>query len=282
MRAPTSGRAAGGADERGWSHRDLVLAWRCREHAALLPPEGEPFDRARELVHRSGLVSVFVTGELPSLYRADGSMVTRSFEAAWEMADRLSATRQAFYGRLFRGKATLVSREMLPWLWAALRRDPADEYGRGRLSRAAVTVYRHLQGHGPLPADRLRRELGFADRRSAVQFRQALGELEGIFAIAVLDRVRVHWDTFVWGPAEQWLEPGEVEEHLSIPPDLATRRVLLACLERVGACPVFDLERWFRWPEGVVHRSVKQLVEEGTAQFLVIKGFREPCVALRR
>lgn len=250
-----------------------ILAARRRDHRRLLPPAGGPLERAAALVQRAGLVSVFAGYELPPLYRPDGSALTVSFETAWEVADRLSADRRAFYAKLFRGKATLAAPAMLPWLWAALRRDVEEEYAAGRLSRTAVAVYRHLRATGPLPADRLRREVGFRGG-------EALGELEGILAIAVVDRVRVNWDTFVWGLAEDWLPAGEAADFDRIAPALATRQLLLACLERAGAAPLADIDRWFTWRQAEVRRAVEDLAGLGRLRVLPVEGLRGPCALL--
>ena len=90
----------------------------------------------------------------------------------WGWKDRLLASRRWYYGKLLRGKATMVSMSQLPYFYALSENygDPQDylqEYEAGRLGVEAKQVYEALLGQGPLDTLALRREARLTSRDSS-------------------------------------------------------------------------------------------------------------------
>lgn len=78
---------------------------------------------------------------------------TKAVERAWDFKNLLGEKRLAYFGRVFRGKGSLVSLEMLPALRAAV----ASDAPLSPLADRAITRLRHV---GAMSTLRLRESLG--------------------------------------------------------------------------------------------------------------------------
>lgn len=147
-------------------------------------------DAARWL-DRAGLALLFPDRRLglPSLWEAMGRRVQKlprwddDLSRLWEWKDELPRRRRGWYGKLFRGKGTLVAPRLLPALCAAAgtpwELDAAETlYSRGLLSPAARRIAAVLRRQGPLPTLALRYAAGFVDAKGNARFKRAIVELE--------------------------------------------------------------------------------------------------------
>ena len=75
----------------------------------------------------------------------------------WFWKDDLHIEKQLYYGQLWgAGVPVFASLALLPTLIAAQGDcDPRDLYEQGRLSRVALTLYEHIERHGPTAKNRL-------------------------------------------------------------------------------------------------------------------------------
>ena len=102
---------------------------------------------------------------------------------AWDWKDELPSRRLAFYGKLLRGKPTIVSLRLLPHFYALSENygdleDYLIEYQEGRLSEEARRIYEALLERGALPTSHLRRHAGMQGKASAPRFDRAIRELQ--------------------------------------------------------------------------------------------------------
>lgn len=125
---------------------------------------------------------------LPSLWEAQGRKVIKKpawdadMARLWEWKDQLPRRRRAWYGKLIRGKGTLVAARLLPHFSAAVSTpwelDAAETlYARGRLSPEARKIAAVLRDQGPQPTLALRYAAGFGDVRKNARFKKAIAEL---------------------------------------------------------------------------------------------------------
>ncbi len=126
---------------------------------------------------------------LPSLWEAMGRRPTSGptwdddMARLWGWKDQLPRRRRAWYGKLFRGKGTLIALRLLPCFCAAAGTpwdlEAAEAlYSRGLLSADARKIAGLLAREGPLPTLALRYGAGFAGPRGNARFKRAVEELQ--------------------------------------------------------------------------------------------------------
>ncbi len=103
---------------------------------------------------------------------------------AWNLKDELLSKGLCHYGRLVRGKPTLVSLEQFGNVFALVRGDRGSgdylvDYRNGELSRAAFRVLEALHEHGAQYTPDLRRRGGLAAAEATATFQRAIAELHG-------------------------------------------------------------------------------------------------------
>jgi len=101
----------------------------------------------------------------------------------WNWKDQSLDKRRWYYGKLLRGKATLVSLDTLPYFYALSENfggvdDYLEEYRAGRLSAEAKTIYEVIRDGGAMDTVRLRREARMAAESSKARFEKALTDLQ--------------------------------------------------------------------------------------------------------
>ena len=125
---------------------------------------------------------------LPSLWEAQGRRVNKlpawddDMARLWEWKDQLPRRRRAWYGKLIRGKGTLIAARLLPHFSAAMetpwKLDAAEAlYSHGRLSPEARKIAAVLRDQGPQATLALRYAAGFGGKRGNARFKKAVGEL---------------------------------------------------------------------------------------------------------
>ena len=126
---------------------------------------------------------------LPSLWEAMGRRPTNAptwdddMARLWEWKDQLPRRQRAWYGKLLRGKGTLIAPRLLPYFSAAAGTPwemGAFEilYSRGLLSPEAREIARVLLREGTLPTLALRYGAGFTGPRGNARFKRAIVELQ--------------------------------------------------------------------------------------------------------
>lgn len=189
----------------------------------------------------------------------------------WGWKDRLLPTRRWYYGKLLRGKATMVSNETLPYFYALSENygDPNDyllEYEAGRLGVEAKQIYEVLLAQGPLDTLALRREARLTSRDSNTRFERALVELQRglrILPVGVAEAGRWNY-AFIYELVDRWF-PQVVEAARAIGRGEARAHLLDLYLKSVGAATEAQAAQLFHWRKDEVNKACAVLAAGGQA-----------------
>jgi len=201
----------------------------------------------------------------------------REVGLTWDWKDTLPTRGEVCYGKLLRGKPTLVSLELLPHFYALSPNygdieDYLEQYKEGRLSVEAKNVYEVLLKEGAMATSRLRQLAGLAGGgANARRFDRAIAELQvgmKIVKVGISDANR-------WGYAyvyDLFLRrfPDIPERARKISSDQAMSTLLLRHLHNVVVETERALQRLFRWEDWEWERLMRRL----TGQGLIRRGVR--------
>lgn len=206
---------------------------------------------------------------LPSVYiavcgRRDAHMprnVQKDYEAsrAWVLKDETVARGHVYYGKLLKGQATFLSRQMVPIfnaIWGISKRQE-KEY----LSADAQKVLKLLRKEWEMATADLRTETKL-DRAALTK---AIDELQRKMKVIPQEVVYVPKFTYIWTLSEARF-PEEMAEKM--PRDEAVRELARCYLNMCGMTLLGDMSRtfgFFRWESG---RANHQLVDEKFAERL--------------
>ena len=187
----------------------------------------------------------------------------------WGWKDRLLPTRRWYYGKLLRGKATMVALDTLPYFYALSENygDPSDyllEYEAGRLGVESKQVYETLLTHGPLDTLALRREAHLTSRDSNSRFERALVELQRglrILPVGIAEAGRWKY-AFIYDMVDRWL-PQVVAQARAIGRGEARAHLAGVYLRSVGAAREAQLVQLFHWRKDDVSQACAALAHDG-------------------
>ncbi len=204
----------------------------------------------------------------------------------WEWKDSLPAQGLLHYGKLLRGKPTLVSLEILPCFYALSPNygeldDYLEQYEEGRLSIEAKSIYEVLLNEGAMATSRLRQMAGLpGGGDNARRFERAITELQVELKIA---KVGVS-DANRWGYAyvyDLFLQhhPHVAEVARGISTDEAMETLLLRYLHNTVACPQDAAKRLFRWEPWEWDRLLARLQQRQLVRWVPVGDAHEPWLA---
>jgi len=161
---------------------------------------------------------------------------------AWNLKNSLPAKRLTYYGKLIKGKPTLVSLDLFPAFCALIREgkgsgDYIVDYRQGRMTRNGVRILEALHEHGALATPALRKAvlLNGADRTA--EFDRAMTELQRGLWIAKVEEVYDPDFYYRWDLLDNWLpEPLAASRRLERAD--AVRRLCIAYLRGAAATQV--------------------------------------------
>jgi hypothetical protein len=230
--------------------------------------------------------------EMPSLWDAIAGRVVKTYsshsgyeiERTWGWKDDALDKKQWYYGKLIRHKATLVSLDFLPNLYALsenygdYEHDYLEEYRAGRLSAEAKAIYVALLKNGALDAVRLRREAHLSAEASKPRFERALTELQvGLKVLPVGIAEAGAWRyAFIYELLPRWL-PDVPERARSIGRGQARRTILDQYLRNVIATTAPSAARVFGWSLADARQAAETLAQAGRLTLDVkVAGIGEP------
>lgn len=190
----------------------------------------------------------------------------------WRWKDSMLDKRRWYYGKLLRGRATVVSLEAIPYFYALSERvadldDYRPLYHDGRLTYEAYSVAEALLHHGPQHTIQLRRLANLSARSAKARFDKALTDLQrGLWILPIGVAEAGAWRyAFTYELFDRWF-PDVAKQARGI--TLAEARAFLTnCyLESVGAAHPKDIGKLFRWPLKHVSGALQRLEEEETAR----------------
>jgi hypothetical protein len=224
--------------------------------------------------------------ELPSLWEAvNGGRrpVPRHHDdyelgLTWEWKDTLPSQKQVFYGKILRGKGTLISLSLLPCFYALSKNyggldDYLIEYEEGRMSEEAKRIYEVLLEQGASPTGVLRREAGLWGKSNTSRFDRALTELQRglkIAKVGISDTNRWRY-SYVYDLLLRWL-PQVPRQAREITRAEAKRRLILTYLETVVVATADQIARLFGWEPEWTARGIRLLIEERLVDEAEVEG----------
>jgi hypothetical protein len=205
----------------------------------------------------------------------------------WRWKDSLPTQGAAYYGKLLRGKPTLVALSLLPTFYALTPNygdvdDYLLQYEEGKLSVEAKNVYEALLHEGALATSRLRQVAGLpGGGDNARRFDRALTELQTemkIVKVGVSDANR-------WGYAyvydlflRRFPEVPEAARYIGEEEAMAT--LLVRYLRNVIAVHEASAKRLFRWESWEWDRVVARAESQGLIfRDVRIAGMKGRCLA---
>lgn len=234
-------------------------------------------DDIRRFVNDAGVCLLFPAQgiEMPNVYQAVAGfakgMTAKHNDPAisltWGTKDRSLHQRWWYYGKLVKGKATLVSLDLLSSFYALSENFGDDddyllEYEAGTLSNDAKNIYEALLRHGPLHAIELKRKSNLYGDEVKAKFDKALGELQaGLKVLPTGVAEAGAWRyAFIYDIVSRWL-PEQTKAAQSISRGEARANILSRHLRNVVMADAKTLARIFGWKINEVDAALKKLAE---------------------
>lgn len=185
----------------------------------------------------------------------------------WDLKDTLPAKRRVYYGRVLKGKPTLVSLELFPAFVALIRDgrlsgDYLADYREGRLSRTALQLMDTLMETHPLDTGELRHRAGLGGPLKTRPFEKAMAELQRKLWVVKVEEVYDPYFCYRWDMVDNWL-PGEMRRGLRLSRDEAIRQLVEQYLKTVIASQERTITRLFELQSTEVERALDQFAAEG-------------------
>ena len=139
----------------------------------------------------------------------------------WNLKNSLPAKRLTYYGKLIKGKPTLVSLDLFPAFCAVIREgkgsgDYIVDYRQGRMTRSGVRILEALHEHGSLATPALRKAAVLHGAERTTDFDRAMAELQRGLWIAKVEEVYDPDFYYRWDLLDNWLpEPLAISRDLS-------------------------------------------------------------------
>ncbi|MBC7875635.1 MAG: winged helix DNA-binding domain-containing protein [Anaerolineales bacterium] len=213
--------------------------------------------------------------DLPSLWMAvagDRPVADKHDDpghVTWGWKDGALDKKIWYYGKILRGKATMISLEIAPYFYALSENYGSPEedyliaYHEGRLTQASKQVYETLLDNGSLNTLDLRKLAKLSNAKDS-EFNKALEQLQRDFKIlpvGVSDAGAWKY-SHIYEIATRHF-PDLSEQARVIKESQARAQLLELYFEMVGAAQLRDANKLFGWGNDVMKRAVNKLVENG-------------------
>jgi hypothetical protein len=268
-----------------------------RKYNYCLTPERriQTIEGARQFVEQVGFCHFWpIKGiETPNLFHAIAGRVRPVPKAhgdpdlskCWAWKDKALDKRWWYYGKLLRRRATLVSLDLLPSLYACTENyggldDYLDEYRAGTMTAEAKQIYETLLEKGPLDKIRLRRETHTSSKRSKSRFDRALVELQvGLKVLPIGVTEAGAWNYAFEYEIVQRYYPDLPEKARPIKRSQARRTLVARYLDNVVAADRKMIEKVFhifRWTKAELDRTLETLRQENLVCQVRVEGLKHP------
>jgi hypothetical protein len=195
----------------------------------------------------------------------------------WNLKDSLPARRLCYYGKLVKGKPTLVSLALLPAFCRLIRDGKGSgdyilDYRQGRMSRAAAAILEALQDRSPLETPALRRAVAMGQAERTLEFERAMAELQRGLWVVKVEEVYDPDFYYRWDLLDNWL-PKPLAAGLELSREAALSRVLTTYLRSAAVSTPRFLAGLLGVPPGAVELALKSLEAAGSVRAdVVIRG----------
>lgn len=213
--------------------------------------------------------------DLPSLWTAvagDREVASEHDDpghVTWGWKDQMLDQKQWYYGKLLRGKATMVSLEVIPYFYALSPRvadldDFRLEYEAGRLSREAFNIGEALLLNGATHSIELRQLARLSGKSSKYPFERALVELQkGMWILPVGVAEAGGWRySFVYELFDRWFPEAWLSAR-QVTLSEARSKLVELYLKSVGRAELVRIQRLFGWTKQEAQSCVLALEQRG-------------------
>ncbi len=192
-----------------------------------------------------------------------------------------------YYGKILRGKATMISLEIAPYFYALSENYGSPEedyllaYQEGRLPQAAKQVYEALLNKGSMHTIDLRKEAKLTNAKDS-EFNKALEYLQKDFKILPVGVAQAGaWKySHIYAITTSHF-PELAEQARTITESQARAKLLELYFNMVGVAQVRDVQKLFGWGNEVVKRVVGKMVESGKLAMVEHPKFAGEWVAIK-
>jgi hypothetical protein len=232
---------------------------------------------AARFVDAVGFCTLFPVNKvpLPSLYAAvsgrdpgAGLAFDEHFENIWHWKDELPRRGRAFAGKLFRGRSTFISKELLPYFLAmresaSAASDHRHFYANGRIRDDARVIWEKLDELGPLATLELRHACGMETQAGNKRFKRAIVDLQ---CLLVVVHFGIERETRAWASGRYELTcrafPEEVAAAAAISPEAARTVRAAKFLELRPGAPAAEVARLFGWTKELAEKAMLAMPEK--------------------
>ena len=191
----------------------------------------------------------------------------------WGWKDEMLGTRQWYYAKVLRRRATFISLDTLPNFYALSEnygepdKDYLLQYQEGRLTWEAKTLYETILNEGALDTVSLRKLARMTTKASDSPFNRALEILQADFKILPVGIAQAGaWKyAFVYECVHRHY-PNLLERARPIRQAEARQHLIELHLRSVGAARVRDLNLLFGWTRGDVDATLAILTQKSTVR----------------
>ena len=187
----------------------------------------------------------------------------------WGWKDDALDKRTWYYGKILRGKATMISLETAPYFYALSENygEPEEDYliayQEGRLPQSAKQIYEALLDKGAMHTIDLRKEAKLTNAKDS-EFNKALEYLQRDFKILPVGVAQAGaWKYSHIYEIVTRHYPDLSEQARKITERQARTKLLELYFASVGAAQLRDVNKLFGWGNEVVKRAVGKLVDSG-------------------
>ncbi len=250
-----------------------------RQRTFSLPPAKRLSSPAQALtfVNKRGFVYFWpIKGiDLPSLWTAvagDRPVADKHDDPGhitWGWKDGALDKKIWYYGKILRGKATLISLDIAPYFYALSENYGAPEedyliaYHEGRLNQASKQVYETLLDNGALNTLDLRKMAKLSNAKDS-EFNKALEQLQRDFKILPVGVAQAGaWKYSHIYEIVTRHYPDLAESARVIKESEARAKLLELYFDMLGAAELRDVNKLFGWGNDVTKKAVTKLVESG-------------------
>jgi len=192
---------------------------------------------------------VAVAGERPVADQHDDPA-----HITWRWKDNLLGSKEWYYAKVLRKKATIISLQSLPYFYALSRNygSPDEDhlilYEQGLLSIEEKLIYEALLHQGPLDTLALKREAHLSSRQNESRFDRALASLQSDFKIIPIGIAEVGaWRyAYIYEITTRYL-PEIIENTRFIDETTARQYLLRQYFLSVGGAKSEDVIKLFHW-----------------------------------
>jgi hypothetical protein len=188
----------------------------------------------------------------------------------WGWKDDALDKRLWYYAKILRGRATMISLDVVPYFYALSENygDPDQDYLQlyqdGLMSQPAKAIFEALLEQGALDTVNLRRKIRMTSSSSNSPFERAMVELQRDFRILPVGVAQTGaWRySFVYELVHRYY-PDLPEQARPITRGTARAKLVELFFDSVGAATTSDVRRLFQWKPKEVAKTLEGLVGAG-------------------